>query len=119
MSGSSATTNIKFDLLPLDNQRLVNFCGPVNQNIQQLEEYYGVKINCRSNQFEVSGDGRRLKKVKNTIQTLYNVAGHEALSLETVQLYLNDNVDDTTTKTSDEESDLNYQSSSRKRHGKN
>ena len=114
----NATTNIKFDLLPLDNQRLANLCGPVNQNIQQLEEYYGVKINCRSNQFEVNGDGRRLKKVKNTIQTLYNVAGHEALSSATVQLYLNDNVDDTTTKTSDEESDLNYQSSSRKRHGK-
>ncbi len=118
MLDSNATTNIKFDLLPLDNQRLANFCGPVNQNIQQLEEYYGVKINCRSNQFEVSGDGRRLKKVKNTIQTLYNVAGHEALSSATVQLYLNDNVGDTTTKTSDEESDLSYQSSSRKRHGK-
>ena len=118
MLDSNATTNIKFDLLPLDNQRLANFCGPVNQNIQQLEEYYSVKINCRSNQFEVSGDGRRLKKVKNTIQTLYNVAGHEALSSATVQLYLNDNVGDTTTKTSDEESDLSYQSSSRKRHGK-
>jgi len=110
------TTNIKFDLLPLDNQRLANFCGPVNQNIQQLEEYYGVKINCRSNQFEVSGDGRRLKQVKNTIQTLYNVAGHETLSPETVQLYLNDNVGDTAS--SNEESDLSYQSNSRKRHGR-
>ncbi len=118
MLGSNASTNIKFDLLPLDNQRLANLCGPVNQNIQQLEEYYGVKINCRSNQFEVSGDGRRLKKVKNTIQTLYNVAGHEALSSATVQLYLNDNVGDASTKNLDEESDLNYQSSSRKRHGK-
>ncbi len=119
MSGSNATTNIKFDLLPLDNQRLANFCGPVNQNIQQLEEYYGVKINCRSNQFEVSGDGRRLKKVKNTIQTLYNVAGHETLSLETVQLYLNDNIDKTAGReTLNKESDLNYQSNSRRRHGK-
>jgi phosphate starvation-inducible PhoH-like protein len=70
---SGATTDIKFDLLPLDNQRLVNLCGPVNQNIQQLEEYYDVKINCRSNQFEISGDGRRLKTVKNIIQTLYTL----------------------------------------------
>jgi phosphate starvation-inducible PhoH-like protein len=116
---SGATTDIKFDLLPLDNQRLANLCGPVNQNIQQLEEYYDVKINCRSNQFEISGDGRRLKTVKNIIQTLYNVAGHEGLSPETVQLYLNDNVGgDVTNKESDEESDSNYQSSSRRRRGK-
>jgi phosphate starvation-inducible PhoH-like protein len=116
---SGATTDIKFDLLPLDNQRLANLCGPVNQNIQQLEEYYDVKINCRSNQFEINGDGRRLKTVKNIIQTLYNVAGHEGLSPETVQLYLNDNVGgDVTNKGPDEESDSNYQSSSRRRRGK-
>ena len=116
---SDTNTTIEFDLLPLDNQRLANLCGPVNQNIQQLEEYYDVKINCRSNQFEISGDGRRLKKVKNAIQTLYNVAGHEALSSATVQLYLNDNVDDNAMmKSSGEGVDREYQSSSRKRHGK-
>ena len=114
---SDTNTTIEFDLLPLDNQRLANLCGPVNQNIQQLEEYYDVKINCRSNQFEVTGDGRRLKKVKNAIQTLYNVAGHEALSSATVQLYLNDNVDGTTIKSSGENVDREYQSCSRKRHG--
>ena len=116
---SDTNTTIEFDLLPLDNQRLANLCGPVNQNIQQLEEYYDVKINCRSNQFEISGDGRRLKKVKNAIQTLYNVAGHEALSSATVQLYLNDNIDNNaTTKSSSENVDREHQSSSRKRHGK-
>ena len=94
MPNSNATANIKFDLLPLDNQRLANLCGPVNQNIRQLEEYFDVQINCRSNQFEVSGNGRSLKKVKNTVQTLYNVAGHESLSPATVQLYLTDNVGD-------------------------
>jgi phosphate starvation-inducible protein PhoH and related proteins len=85
-------STIQFELLPADNQRLANLCGPLNQHIQQLEAYYDVKINCRSNQFEISGDGRRLKTVKNAIQTLYNVAGHEVLSPATVQLYLNDDV---------------------------
>ncbi len=121
MSNSNATANIKFDLLPLDNQRLANFCGPVNQNIQQLEQYYDVKINCRSNQFEVSGDGRDLKKVKNAIQTLYNVAGHEALSATTVQLYLNDNVADASSSKvgyAGKDDDSGDELNTIKRHGK-
>ena len=95
---SSNVTSIQFELTPADNQRLVNLCGPVNQYLHQIEDYYDVKISCRSNQFEVSGEGRRLKTVKNAILTLYNVAGHETLSAETVQLYLNDNTEDDSTK---------------------
>lgn len=118
MSDSNTTTAIEFDLLPLDNQRLTNLCGPVNQNLQQIEDYYNVKINCRSNQFEINGDGRQLKKVKNTIQTLYNVAGHEALTSATIQLYLNDNVENNKMINSEGiDIDREYQSSSRKRHG--
>jgi phosphate starvation-inducible PhoH-like protein len=66
----------------------------VNKHLQQIESFYDVNINCRSNQFEITGDGRILKTVKNAIMTLYNVAGHEELSPATVQLYLNDNIDD-------------------------
>ena len=95
---SSNTATIQFELLPMDNERLANICGPVNQHLNQIEDFYHVKINCRSNQFEVIGDGRFLKTVKNTLQTLYNVAGHETLSSEMVQLYLNDNVDNELTQ---------------------
>ena len=91
---SSTAISINFELLPVDNQRLVNICGPVNKHLTQIEDYYDVKINCRSNHFEISGAGRSLKTVKNVLQTLYNVAGHETLSPATVQLYLNDNVED-------------------------
>lgn len=90
----SNISSIQFELTPADNQRLVNLCGPVNKHLHQLEEFYNVKINCRSNQFEVTGEGRGLKAVKNIILTLYNVAGHEMLSPATVQLYLNDNNND-------------------------
>ncbi len=93
-SAEKSINSIQFDLLPVDNQRLANLCGPVNQNINQLEVFYDVKIKCRSNQFEITGEGRYLKMVKSAIQTLYNVAGNEALSSATVQLYLNDNVAD-------------------------
>jgi len=86
----------------MDNQRLVNLCGPVNQHLRQLEAFYDVKISNRSNRFEVSGDGRLLKTVKSAIQTLYNVAGHDVLSPSSVQLYLNDHVDNRPLPTSRE-----------------
>jgi len=114
-------STIQFELEPADNQRLANLCGPVNKHLHQLEEFYKVNINCRSNQFEVSGDGRRLKTVKNAILTLYNVAGHELLSPATVQLYLNDNVDDDFVKVKaiDEEDDNSDPFAGRRRkHGK-
>ena len=98
---SSTAISINFELLPVDNQRLVNLCGPVNKHLTQIEDYYGVKIKCRSNHFEISGPGRSLKTVKNVLQTLYNVAGHETLSPATVQLYLNDNVEDDLAKSID------------------
>lgn len=102
---SSNTSSIQFELTPADNQRLVNLCGPVNKHLHQIEEFYGVKINCRSNQFEVTGEGRRLKMVKNIILTLYNVAGHDTLSPATVQLYLNDNTEDDQEESSSAESE--------------
>jgi len=102
---SSNTSSIQFELTPADNQRLANLCGPVNKHLHQIEEFYGVKINCRSNQFEVTGEGRRLKMVKNIILTLYNVAGHDTLSPATVQLYLNDNTEDGQEESSSAESE--------------
>lgn len=95
---ASAISSIQFELTPIDNERLVNLCGPVNQYLRQIEDYYNVSISCRSNQFEVNGAGRQLKLVKNLILTLYNVAGHEKLSPASVQLYLNDNVAGGTSK---------------------
>ncbi len=117
---SSSDTGIQFELTPVDNQRLLNLCGPVNQHLRQIEDYYGVKINCRSNQFEVLGEGRGLKKVKNAIQTLYNVAGHEVLSPATVQLYLNDNVEDETsiTKHAEANEDESLATRAKNRRGK-
>ncbi len=115
---SPGVSTIQFELTPLDNSRMANLCGPVNKHISQIEDFYKVKINCRSNQFEISGDGRILKTVKSAIQTLYNVAGHEALSAATVRLYLNDNVEDDLVKSVSINSDNDDFSGSKHRRGK-
>ena len=64
---SSNISSIQFELEPADNQRLANLCGPVNKHLHQLEEFYNVNINCRSNQFEISGDGRYIAFVSNSV----------------------------------------------------
>ncbi len=110
---SKGDSRIQFELEPIDNHRLANLCGPVNQHVRQLEEYYNVKINSRSNQFEVTGDGRQLKAVKNVILVLYNVAGHEVLTAATVQLYLNDNIDAVRKRTIDSNGDQSHVKSRR------
>ena len=110
--------SIQFELTPVDNQRLLNLCGPVNKHLSQLEDFYNVKINCRSNQFEITGEGRCLKAVKNIILTLYNVAGHEVLSPATVQLYLNDNSDNPLSNSSNLEDDESSIADLKNRHGK-
>lgn len=92
LSNSSPIPSLHFELTPVDNARLANLSGPFNEHLKQIEAYFDVSIDCRSNQFEVHGDGRNLKAVKTVIQTLYNVAGHEDLSPSGVQLYLNDNM---------------------------
>jgi len=94
LSDQPQITCTQFELIPVDNARLANLCGPFNEHLRQIELYFNVSIDCRSNQFEIHGDGRGLKAVKTAIQTLYNVAGHEALSPARVQLYLNDNMTD-------------------------
>ena len=114
-SDNQSSTSIQFELTPVDNERLVNLCGPVNQHLRQIEEYYDVKISCRSNRFEASGDGRQLKAVKNVIRTLYNVAGHEKLSSADIQLYLNDNVEEISTEI---ETESDFSPSPQSRHGK-
>ena len=111
-------SSIQFELTPVDNQRLLNLCGPVNKHLTQIEDFYNVKINCRSNQFEITGEGRCLKAVKNIILTLYNVAGHEVLAPATVQLYLNDNSDNPLSNSSNLEDDESSFANPKSRHGK-
>ncbi len=93
-SSQSQAVSIHFELVPADNARLANLCGPFNEYLSQLEKHFNVSIDNRSNHFEIRGDEDCLKAVKTVVQTLYNVAGHEYLSPAKIQLYLSDNLSD-------------------------
>ena len=51
----SISISKKFDLEPLDNNRLANLCGSMDDNLKTVERRLGVKISYSSNQFKVMG----------------------------------------------------------------
>ena len=47
--------SIDLTLSPNDNLRLANFCGPLDENLRQIEAAYDVTIARRGEQCRVSG----------------------------------------------------------------
>lgn len=62
-----------FDLYlePADNQRLANLCGPMDDNIKQLERRLGVEINYRDNHFRIIGQPAGLLASSQILRDLY------------------------------------------------
>lgn len=78
-----------FHLTPADNSRLANLCGLYNEHIRQIEQYYGVEINNRGNQFFVSGNSEEVQLAKDSIRHLYNELNNNTpLNPEQIHLFL-------------------------------
>ena len=75
-------------LAPLDNERLANLCGPLDEHLRQLERRMGVEINNRGNSFSISGDEYSVKVTRQLINDLYDSTSRETLSPERVHLFL-------------------------------
>lgn len=75
-------------LEPADNQRLSNLCGPMDQNLRQIERHTGVEINNRGNQFWVTGNAESISIVEQILKEIYSSTESEPLSSEHIHLYL-------------------------------
>ena len=69
---SSKPTQIKFSLLPADNQRLANLCGQLDEHIKQIEGELGVQIDNRGNVFRVTGRPEVANYAKTLLKDLYD-----------------------------------------------
>ena len=49
-------------LEPSDNKRLSSLCGPLDDNIKQIERRLGVEITYRNNEFKVMGQSEQLQR---------------------------------------------------------
>ena len=85
MKAKAKTPVLKFALEPLDNQQLARLCGPLDENLRQIETALEVVIARRGEHFTVEGvQGELARKV---LQDFYRDTKHE-ITLERLQLAL-------------------------------
>ncbi len=63
--------HIEFSLVPADNGRLANLCGPFDEHIRQIEGYLGVEIANRGNIFRVTGSAGVARHAERLLKELY------------------------------------------------
>jgi phosphate starvation-inducible PhoH-like protein len=72
---------------PVDNQRLANLCGALDENLRQIETALDVSIARRGERFAVTGKPGQARIAAQVLHSFYERAKHE-LSVEDVQLGL-------------------------------
>ena len=70
---------------PVDNRRLANLCGVLDENIKQIETALDVSIARRQEHFKVSGPGKKVELAITALEHFYNEAERE-LGLDDIQL---------------------------------
>ncbi len=81
----------EFDLVPPDNARLANLCGPLDENIRLIENRMGVTVKRRGASFRVVG--QRAPAAEDLMRDLFETAHREEVTLERVHLALRDSRD--------------------------
>ncbi len=80
-----SATEISFT--PVDNQRLLNLCGVLDENLKQIEASLDVRISRRGEMFSLAGVETQTKLATQALQRFYDMA-HKHLSAEDLQLTL-------------------------------
>lgn len=74
-------------LTPEDNNRLANLCGPVDENIKQIEDALEVTINRRGNRFNFTGALNDMRLAAQLIENFY-IRAKEPIGIDDIQLGL-------------------------------
>lgn len=78
---------IEISFSPVDNQRLANLCGTLDENLKQVEIALDVAISRRGEHFSLTGKSDQTKLAAQVLRNFYDQSQHH-LSLEQVQLGL-------------------------------
>ena len=79
--------SIALRFTPVDNLRLANLCGALDENLRQIETALDISIARRSENFTLTGTPERTRAAARVLQDFYEKA-QNTLSLEAVQLAL-------------------------------
>ena len=84
-----STTSIVFRLEPESNERLVALCGEYDENLKQIEEYFGIGVSHRGHLFYLNGNDKSVNDAEKVLRALYDSTNHELeIRSETVHLAL-------------------------------
>ena len=75
-------------LAPVDDVRLVELCGPLDQHLHQIEARLGVEVKRRGNRFQIIGTPAAIKRAEAVLQDLYARAQREPVDSERVHIAL-------------------------------
>ena len=78
---------LELSFTPVDNQRLANLCGTLDENLKQIEGAFDVSIARRGEHFSISGPPEPSRLAAEALQRFYQQAGRN-ISLEEIQLGL-------------------------------
>jgi len=78
---------VEISFTPVDNQRLANLCGVLDENLKQIESAFDVSIARRGESFSIAGEAPRTELAAEALRRFYDQAGSE-LSVDDVQLGL-------------------------------
>ncbi len=80
-------TTLELDLQPVNNHRLANLCGVLDENLKQIERTLDVSIRRRGEHFSVEGEKDKTVLAAEILQTFYRNA-RDNLSAEDIHLGL-------------------------------
>ena len=69
-----------------DNARLVNFAGPMEQNLRHVEERLGVEVRRRGHQVQVLGPAEPVANAAAVLKRMFELSAKETLSPDRVHL---------------------------------
>ena len=77
-------------LEPVDNHQLASLCGPLDENLRQIEQCFDVTLARRSAHFKVEGTGAARERAAKALRFFYELAANnkEPLSVDDIQLGL-------------------------------
>lgn len=78
---------MEITLQPEDNTRLANLCGPLDENIKQIETALEVNINRRGSTFSITGKQENMRMAAQLVENFY-IRAKKPIELEDVQLGL-------------------------------
>jgi phosphate starvation-inducible PhoH-like protein len=78
---------VEISFTPVDNQRLANLCGALDENLRQVETALDVNIARRGERFSITGKPAKTRVAAKLLERFYARAD-DTLSLEDVQLGL-------------------------------